>query len=215
MKHCLPGPYRPLVTTGLDLALADDDKPACVDISFDEDDEAGLDLDLTGARQGPASDLLDFDLGSADDTSMMQTEIAPRNAGAGGLPTGGPTVEAPWRGRLFARPWRRRPSSRGASTDPPLKPPRSRRQGRARWRPRPWKAPFRDCVPARAIRAATGSGDQTEEINLEDLGLDLTGLDEAAGELGTGAHGALDLNRMATRTSIGTPASTVTPWRSQ
>src|SRR5690606_8188337 len=34
--------------------------------------------------------------------------------------------------------------------------------------------------------------DQTEEINLEDLGLDLAGLDQAAGELGTGVHDFLD-----------------------
>jgi len=37
----------------------------------------------------------------------------------------------------------------------------------------------------------SGGADQTEEINLEDLGLDLTGLDEAAGELGTGVHDEL------------------------
>ena len=67
---------------GLDLALADDDQGG-VDISFDEADETSLDLDLTGARKGPASDLLDFDLGSmdeasADDTGLMQTEVSPR-----------------------------------------------------------------------------------------------------------------------------------------
>jgi pilus assembly protein FimV len=46
--------------------------------------------------------------------------------------------------------------------------------------------------PGAADARRQGGGDQTEEINLEDLGLDLTGLDEAAGELGTGVHDALE-----------------------
>ena len=44
--------------------------------------------------------------------------------------------------------------------------------------------------PVSAGSQSSGGVDQTEEINVEDL--DLTGLDEAAGELGTGVHGALD-----------------------
>ena len=84
--------------------LADDDKGG-VDISFDEGDEASLDLDLTGARKGPASDLLDFDLGSMgeelrpDDTGMMQTEISPRGDSSSGARTSEvPTVEARYAG---------------------------------------------------------------------------------------------------------------------
>jgi pilus assembly protein FimV len=47
-------------------------------------------------------------------------------------------------------------------------------------------------LPGGAVDPLRTSGaEQTEEINLEDLGLDLAGLDEVADDLGTGVHGAL------------------------
>ena len=166
---------------GLDLALADDDKGG-VDISFDEVDETSLDLDLTGARKGPASELLDFDLGSmgdasTDDTGLMRTEVSPRGGSDSGARTSEvPTVEARYAGDYaptMETPTVEMPAS-GTLETPTLE----------------------SAIPGRrsgmddSRRAATG--DQTEEINLEDLGLDLTGLDEAAGDLGTGLHPAVE-----------------------
>ena len=65
---------------------------------------------------------------------------------------------------------------------------------------------LRVCGRLVAMPAARAVRDQTEEINLEDLGLDLTGLDEAAGDLGTGVHGALDEQQRVRRLfDLGTP----------
>ena len=170
----------------MDLALADDDK-AGVDISFDDADETSLDLDLTGARKGPASDLLDFDLGSMgdasiDDTGLMQTEVSPRGGSQSGARTAEvPTVEARYAGDYsptMETPTLETPTVEMAASGT-LETPT-----------------LESAIPGRRSGAEdarrTSSGDQTEEINLEDLGLDLTGLDAAAGDLGTGVHSALD-----------------------
>ncbi|MBL8201809.1 MAG: hypothetical protein JNK40_12615 [Chromatiales bacterium] len=178
---------------GLDLGAADDQ--GGVDISFDEGEAEGLDLDLTSARQGPSSELLDFDLGpsvegatgdpSLDDTSMMKTEIAPGRGSqdSGGRTVEGPTIEAPYAGDYSPTMETPTIESRGlgATTreSPTLETPT-----------------LESAVPGLRPGAIDprhqGGVDQTEEINLEDLGLDLTGLDEAAGELGTGIHDALE-----------------------
>ncbi|MEO8453176.1 MAG: FimV/HubP family polar landmark protein, partial [Gemmatimonadota bacterium] len=175
---------------GLDLGPRDD--KGSVDISFDEGGAESPDLDLTGARQGRTSDLLDFDLAtmdagategaSLDATGLMETKIAPGDGGGSGTRTAEvPTVEARFTGDYS--PTMETPTietatvhATGAGTleTPTLESavpgPRS---------------------PAVDSRRAS-SGDQTEEINLEDLGLDLTGLDQAAGDLGTGVHGSLE-----------------------
>ena len=186
---------------GLDLALADDDQGG-VDISFDEADETSLDLDLTGARKGPASDLLDFDLGSmdeasADDTGLMQTEVSPRGGSSSGARTSEvPTVEARYAGDYS--PTMETPTiesrSFGSRTveTPTLETPTIEMAASGTLE----TPTLESAIPGRrsgmdeSRRAATG--DQTEEINLEDLGLDLTGLDEAAGDLGTGLHAAVE-----------------------
>ena len=166
---------------GLDLALADEDGAGVVDISFDEEAEAGLDLDLTGAHQGPASDLLDFDPGSPDDTSVAQ----PRTAEA-------PTIEARFGGGDYS-PTMETPTleSRGLDTPTMETPTLETPAGGTLETPT-----LESAVPGMRAGASDsrrhGSADQTEEINLEDLGLDLTGLDAAAGDLGTGLHSALD-----------------------
>lgn len=189
---------------GLDLGAADDQ--GGVDISFDEGEAESIDLDLTAARQGPASELLDFDFGqegeagdeSLDDTSMMKTEIAPR----GGVEA--PTIEARYGGDYS--PTMETPTiesrSVGATTmeTPTIETPTVETAGGGTLETptlesavpgmRPGAADPRR--PGSGDRSADRSGDQTEEINLEDLGLDLTGLDEAAGELGTGVHDALE-----------------------
>ena len=173
---------------GLDLALTDDDDKGGVDISFDEGDAGSIDLDLTGARKGPASDLLDFDLGSLnegsneegiDDTSMMQTEIASRGDSESGARTSEiPTVEARYAGDY----------------SPTMETPtiESRELGVTTMETPTLESAVPGLRSGAADARRSGGADQTEEINLEDLGLDLTGLDEAAGELGTGVHGTLD-----------------------
>ncbi|MEO8223568.1 MAG: FimV/HubP family polar landmark protein [Gammaproteobacteria bacterium] len=171
-------------TTGdVVLDIGQDSDEGGVDISFDEGAGQDLDLDLTGARKGPAGDILDFDLGeltdgeSLDDTSMMQTEIAPRSGRDAGSRTAEvPTIEAPYAGDYS--PTMETPTIEARATGTVETPT------------------LESAVPglrseAADLRRASG-GDQTEEINLEDLGLDLTGLDEAAGDLGTGIHASMD-----------------------
>jgi len=172
--------------SGLDLALADDDDRGAVDISFDDGDSAGIDLDLTGARKGPSSDLLDFDLndldnasggdGSLEDTSLMRTEIAPRGGDA--RTTEIPTIETRY----------------GGDHAPTMENPaiESREAGGSTMETPTLESAIPGLRPGSVDSRRSGGSDQTEEINLEDLGLDLSGLDEAAGELGTGLHGALE-----------------------
>ena len=179
-------------TTGdsvLDLALADDDDRGSVDISFDDGDSAGVDLDLTGAGKGPSSDLLDFDLdalekdsgadGALDDTSLMRTEIAPRGADEGSART----AEIPTMGTRYGGDYA--PTMENPAINP-------RDSGGSTMETPTLESAIPGLRPGSAYSRRSVSSDQTEEINLEDLGLDLTGLDEAAGELGTGVHGALD-----------------------
>lgn len=158
---------------GLDLALDDDDKGG-VDFLFDEGGEEDLDLDLTTARQGPADDLLDFDLGSvdeesADDTGLMKAGAVPPTAEVH-------TIEAPQAGDYSPTMETPTIESRGLGESTMETPTLES------------AAPGLSAGAIDPLHAA----DQTEEINLEDLGLDLTGLDEAVGELGTGVHGALE-----------------------
>ncbi len=180
---------------GLDLGTADDE--GGVDISFDEGEGAGLDLDLTGARQGPSSDLLDFDLGSdegatgdasLDDTSMMKTEIAPRGDGR---TVEGPTIEARYAGDYSPTMETPTIQSRGLGASTMETPTVTGGRGGTLETPT-LESAVPGLRPGASDPRRQGGGDQTEEINLEDLGLDLTGLDEVAGELGTGIHDALE-----------------------
>ncbi|MEZ5566216.1 MAG: FimV/HubP family polar landmark protein [Gammaproteobacteria bacterium] len=172
---------------GLDLTLADDGAgdPDVVDISFDEGDVENVDLDLTAARQGPSSDLLDFDLGSLDDDveSIEDTSVS-RTMTAPGQTSEVPTIEAP--GPEDYSPTRESPTLETPTVETPsggstLETP-TLESAVPGYRQDSDQGDARKSAPA----------DQTEEINLEDLGLDLTGLDEVADELGTGAHGSLD-----------------------
>lgn len=195
-------------SAGLDLTLADDGSAdaAAVDISFDGGDEENLDLDLTAARQGPASDLLDFDPGSAevdgsdadlneidfsiDDTNLRRTVVAPGHASAGHASAGQtsevPTIEAPGPddySPTTETPTLETPAVQAAAGGSTLETPtlESAVPGYDQGFGRDNADPFR-----------SGAAEQTEEINLEDLGLDLTGLDEIADELGTGVHDGLE-----------------------
>lgn len=186
---------------GLDLTLADDAAGGAqaVDISFDGADDDDLDLDLTAARPGPSSDLLDFDLGTPDgdgesdptgidgamdDTSLRRTVVAPEQ-GAAGRTSEMPTIEALGPGDpTMETPTLETPAVPGGGST--LETPT-----------------LESAVPGydqdddgRTVHAPgrPGAADQTEEINLEDLGLDLTGLDEVADELGTGVHGGLEID---------------------
>jgi len=185
---------------GLDLGAADDQ--GSVDISFDEGEGEALDLDLTGARQGPASDLLDFDLTSAegatgdaslDDTSMMKTEIAPRG---GSRPVEGPTIEARYAGDYSPTMETPTIESRGLGATtmetPTIETPTVETAAGGTLETPTLESAVPGMRPGATDPRRQGSGDQTEEINLEDLGLDLTGLDDVAGELGTGIHDALE-----------------------
>jgi pilus assembly protein FimV len=160
---------------GLDLALADD-QGVSVDFSLDAGDDKSLDLDLTGARRGPADDLLDFNLGDADSGAPTQIAEPTPRTGEYSPTMETPTLESPALERTAVSvPTVETPTieTNAASTieTPTLESAISGlRQGPGR----------RD------------AGDNTEEINLDELGLDLTGLDEAAGELGTDMHPATD-----------------------
>jgi pilus assembly protein FimV len=181
-------------TAGLDIAL-DGDSADSVDFTLDDEAGEGVDLDLTGARPGPAADLLDFDFGEiagtddtgVDDTGMMQTEIAP---GLQGIES--PTIEAPVgdMSPTMETPTMETPTVEFRGPDAPtVETPTL-------------ETPAAGTVetPTLENAAITGSQarlaeleghDHTEEINLEDLGLDLTGLDVAAGDMGTGLHPAV------------------------
>ena len=173
---------------GLDLALADDGGAGVVDISFDEEVEAGLDFDLTGARQSPSSDLLDFDPGSPDDTSMLPTEIGPRGSRTAEVPT----VEARFGDGDYS-PTMETPTieSRGLEV-PTMEAPTVEAPAGGTLETPTLESAVPGLRPDASDARRHGSTDQTEEINLEDLGLDLTGLDAAAGDLGTGLHSAID-----------------------
>ena len=177
-------------TAGLDISL-DGDSSDSVDFSLDDEAGESVDLDLTGARKGPAADLLDFDFGeiagtddaSVDDTGLMKTEIAPGPRGSES-----PTVEVPF-GSDFS-PTMETPTVEFRGPDAPtLETPTL-------------ESPAAGTMETPTIEstALSGSGrrladleghDHTEEINVEDLGLDLTGLDVAAGDMGTGLHAAI------------------------
>jgi pilus assembly protein FimV len=190
---------------GLDVGGADE--LAGVDISFDEGEGGSVDLDLTGARRGPSSDLLDFDLGtgegstgdaSLDDTSMMKTEIAARGGSrkAAAPTVEGPTIEARYAGDYAPTMETPTIQSRGvgASTmeTPTIEAPTVETAGAGTLETPTLESAVPGLRPRPTDPRRQAGVDQTEEINLEDLGLDLTGLDEVAGELGTGVHDALE-----------------------
>ncbi len=164
--------------SGLDLDLVDDDKGG-VDFSFDEGGDE--DLDLPAAGKGPAGNVLDFDFGSLDEEPADDTGLSPTSRmKPGSMPPTAevPTIEAPRAGDDF----------------PTMETPTLEFRGPGE---RTLETPtLESAAPgllggaADPLRAVAGS-DQTEEINLEDLGLDLSGLDEVADDLGTGLHGAL------------------------
>jgi pilus assembly protein FimV len=167
--------------SGIDLAL-DGDDDGSVDFSLDEGGDHDVDLDLTAARKGPAGDLLDLDFGleeesSVDDTGLMKT--AELKAGGAALTAEVPTIEAP------------QPGDYAPTMETPTI--ESRGPGESTMETPTLESAVPGGMSSSAAESLRGAGvDQTEEINLEDLGLDLTGLDEAAGDLGTGVHGALD-----------------------
>jgi pilus assembly protein FimV len=161
--------------SGLDLDLVDDDKGA-VDFSFDELGDEGLDLQGEGAD----GDSLDFDPGSLDEASTEDsglTSTSLRKPGAMPPTAEVPTIEAPRPGEDF----------------PTMETPTVEFRGPGE---KTLETPtLESAVPGLqggVVDPLSASGaDQTEEINLEDLGLDLSGLDEVADDLGTGVHGAL------------------------
>lgn len=176
----------------IDFTLADDDKAGDVDVSFDEASATGVDLDLTGAQQVAESDLLDFDFGEVagtDDTSVTPTEVAP-----GVRTTEVPTIEARY-GAADASPTMETPTveSRGLET-PTLETPTIETAAAGGTMETPT---LENSVAGLRAGIQGEGGDHTEELNVEDLGLDLTGLDQAAGDLGTGIHGALGADEQA------------------
>ncbi len=181
---------------GLDISL-DGGSSDSVDFTLDDDADASVDLDLTGARPGPVADLLDFDLGEiagtddtgVDDTGLMKTEIAPGLQGSDS-----PTIEAPVGSDYsptMETPTIETPTAEFRGPDAPtVETPTL-------------ETPAAGTVETPTIESAAISGsrarlddseghDYTEELNVEDLGLDLTGLDVAAGDMGTGLHAVVD-----------------------
>jgi pilus assembly protein FimV len=180
-------------TAGLDISLDSDspDSPDSVDFILDDSAGENVDLDLTGARRGPAADLLDFDFGEiagTDDTGLMQTEIAPGPQG-----NESPTVEAV-AGSDFSptmeTPTMETPTVEFRGPDAPTVETPTLETPAAGTMETP-TIESAAISGSRAQLADLGGHDHTEEINLEDLGLDLTGLDVAAGDMGTGLHAAV------------------------
>lgn len=163
---------------GLDLDLAEDTDKGGVDFALDE----GYEESPAGAvsRKDATGNLLDFDLGSLEDEGADEdgtTRKGQSNLGAMHSTAEMPTIEAP----------------KAGSDSPTMETPTVEFRGPGE---RTLETPtLESAVPGPAGRSAdsrrTASTDQTEEINLEDLGLDLAGLDEVADDLGTGIHGAL------------------------
>ena len=186
-------------TAGLDISL-DGDGGDSVDFTLDENSGESVDLDLTGARAGPASDLLDFDFGEiagtddtgVDDTGMMQTEIAPELQG-----NESPTVEAPV-GDLsptMETPTIETPTVEFRGPDAPTVETPTLETPAAGTVETP-TLENAAITGSRAGLADSEGHDYTEEINVEDLAIDLTGLDEAAGDMGTGLHAAVDESQL-------------------
>jgi pilus assembly protein FimV len=179
---------------GLDINVGDVGDATSIDIglgSAGDDDGLGVDLDLTAARAGPAaSDLLDFDFG--DDPPADATQRSRTGA------TGASTMETPTVEARYDSPTMETPTieSVGLGADDGLDfdigsdspttetPTLQAEGGNTLETPTLESAAPGWSAGATGIRRGLDSGaDQTEEINLEDLGLDLTGLDEAAGDL--------------------------------
>ncbi len=186
-------------TAGLDVSL-DGDSGDSVDFTLDENAAESVDLDLTGARPGPAADLLDFDFGEiagtddtgVDDTGMMQTEIAPELQG-----NESPTVEAP-AGDLsptMETPTIETPTVEFRGPDAPTVETPTLETPAAGTVETP-TLENAAITGSRAGLADSEGHDYTEEINVEDLAIDLTGLDEVAGDMGTGLHAAVDENQL-------------------
>ncbi len=187
-------------TAGLDISL-DGDSGDSVDFTLDEKAAESVDLDLTGARPGPAADLLDFDFGEiagtddtgVDDTGMMQTEIAPELQG-----NESPTVEAPV-GDLsptMETPTIETPTVEFRGPDAPTVETPTLETPAAGTVETP-TLENAAITGSRAGLADSEGHDYTEEINVEDLAIDLTGLDEVAGDMGTGLHAAVDEGQIA------------------
>lgn len=179
---------------GLDINVGDVGDATSIDIglgSMGDDDGLGVDLDLTAARAGPAaSDLLDFDFG--DDAPADATQRSRTGA------TGASTMETPTVEARYDSPTMETPTVESAAlggddgldfdigSDAPTTetPTLQTEGGNTLETPTLESAAPGWSAGATGIRRGLDSGaDQTEEINLEDLGLDLTGLDEAAGDL--------------------------------
>jgi pilus assembly protein FimV len=181
---------------GLDIAL-DGEGSDSIDFNLDGDAGQGVDLDLTGARPGPVADLLDFDLGEiagtddtgVDDTGLMKTEIAPGLSGSDS-----PTIEAPYGGDYS--PTMETPTVEFRSPDAPTVETPTLETPAAGTMETPTIESTALAGTGRLLADLEGH-DHTEEINVEDLGLDLTGLDVAAGDMGTGLHAAVDEARLA------------------
>lgn len=203
---------------GLDINVGDVGDATSIDIGLGgagDDDGLGVDLDLTAARAGPAaSDLLDFDFG--DDTPADATQRSRTGA------TGASTMETPTVEARYDSPTMETPTVESAalggddgldfdigSDSPTTETPTLQTEGgNTLETPTLESAAPGWSAGATGIRRGLDSGaDQTEEINLEDLGLDLTGLDEAAGDLAaTGTQvPEFDLSDAAGESSVSLP----------
>lgn len=157
----------------LDFSLDDAGRSADVDIPFDEA-AAGTAVDLDVPAPG-AGDSLDFDLGDSDSGATQSTTS---------LNTGmSPTVEAPTlETPTIETPTVETPTIESESLGSPTVESPTLESTGLDW---PGQAGRSTGEPASQSSDQTSDQgpDSTEEINLEDLGLDLTGLDEAAGDL--------------------------------
>jgi len=180
---------------GLDLDLVDDDKGG-VDFSFDDDSGDGLDLDLPVAREDQTGNLLDLDLGDAypstpdtPTTAVTPTVKAPK-AGDDVPTMETPTIESrtPGESTMETPTVEFRTPGESTMETPTIE---FRTPGESTMETPTLESAVPGMSGGSADSPHAAGAEQTEEINLEDLGLDLAGLDEAADDLGTGVHGTL------------------------
>ena len=182
-------PEDPLFTEAGPAAVAGD-----LDFSLDGEESAGtvdFSIDETGAQQGlsdldigePGSGLdFDFDPGEpADDQGQSTTSVA------SAVDTAGGTMETPTLEARFS------------ADAPTLESPMLQQPGGS--------SPTMESptIETRGAWDDDAAGEATEAIDLDELGLDFSSLDEAADALSTGLHHALD---EATGSGTGSPTPT-------
>lgn len=153
-----------------------------MDLAFGSDEGATADRD-SGGDTG-----LDFDLSGIELDADAPTKIAPSMRAVQTQEI--PTIEAPGPGPASTM---ETPTIESPELSPTMETPtiETRAVGRTMETPTLEAPGIAGTARLQGLHAAEEHYDQTAEIDLEDLGLDLTGLDEAARDMATGLQEAL------------------------